>query len=103
MLRVRKVLLSVIVFLYSTVFAYAKTDKSVYLTVDDGPLGGVENLMSVVDKYRIPVTFFLVGEHVDAMQNNKILFDKIMKNSYITIGNHSYSHAHSHYQHFYQN
>src|SRR5690242_9323024 len=41
-----------------------KKKKKIYLTFDDGPNKGTRNVLDIVKDEQIPVTFFIVGEHV---------------------------------------
>ena len=41
-----------------------KNEKAVYLTFDDGPNKGTENLLKIVEKHKIPITSFVVGKHI---------------------------------------
>jgi peptidoglycan/xylan/chitin deacetylase (PgdA/CDA1 family) len=79
-----------------------KKKKKIYLTFDDGPNKGTRNVLDIVKQEDIPVTFFIVGEHVFASVDQNQVWDslKIAKN--IELCNHSYSHAlHNHYSRFY--
>lgn len=73
----------------------------VYLTLDDGPLKGTDRLMQLSQDMKFPVTFMLVGRHLERNANliNQITFEDP---SLISIGNHSYSHAKNDYHTFYQ-
>src|ERR1700741_4915840 len=44
--------------------------KYIYLTFDDGPLNGSENIDSVILAERLKISVFLVGEHA---QKSKLL------------------------------
>src|SRR6186713_46594 len=46
-----------------------KKKKKIYLTFDDGPNKGTRNVLDIVKGENIPVTFFIVGEHVFASVN----------------------------------
>lgn len=46
-----------------------KSDKSVYLTFDDGPTPGItEWILATLDKYDAKATFFLLGRNVEMYQ-----------------------------------
>ncbi len=77
-------------------------DYTIYLTFDDGPLGGTENILQVLEEERVPATFFMVGVHLDRCKNCQNLMRKIKKSQYVFLGNHSYSHAFGHYTRFYK-
>ena len=46
-----------------------KKKKKIYLTFDDGPNKGTQNVLDIVKDEKIPVTFFIIGEHVYASIN----------------------------------
>lgn len=80
-----------------------KKKKKIYLTFDDGPNKGTKNVLDIVQQEEVPVTFFIVGEHVFASVGQSQTWDslKIAKN--IELCNHSYSHAmHNRYEKFYE-
>ena len=80
-----------------------KKKKKIYLTFDDGPNKGTRNVLDIVKDEKIPVTFFIVGEHVYASLNQNITWDSLQKAEGIEICNHSYTHAsHNHFEKFYE-
>jgi peptidoglycan/xylan/chitin deacetylase (PgdA/CDA1 family) len=83
--------------------ASEKPVKHIYLTFDDGPLEGTEDLSEAVQTEKIAITVFVVGSNVVASQRLKAYYHLYERNPYIEIGNHSYSHAHGAYRKFYQN
>ena len=65
-------------------------EKTVYLTFDDGPLGGqTERLLNILKKYDAKATFFIVGNKHDKM--NLDLIARAYQEGH-AIGVHSYSH-----------
>ncbi len=76
---------------------------SVYLTSDDGPLEGSKNLNQLVLDYEFPLTIFLVGKPLSQDKNLEEALKAYKNNPYITIGNHSFTHANFHYKKFYKN
>jgi len=70
-----------------------KKKKKIYLTFDDGPNKGTRNVLDIVKDEKIPVTFFIVGEHVYASVNQNITWDSLLATQGIDICSHSYSHA----------
>lgn len=65
------------------------SDKTVFLTFDDGPEDGItEFVISCLDKYGFKATFFCKGENA---LNNKGLYD-LLTESGQSIGNHTFSH-----------
>lgn len=82
-----------------------KTDSSlkyIYITFDDGPLKGSEDIDDAVRNEQIKVDVFVVGQHA-LSDRLKGFYKMYQTNPYIEIGNHSFSHAHNHYGKFYRN
>ena len=76
--------------------------KTIYLTFDDGPNKGTQNVIDIINQEEIDATLFIVGEHVygSSMQNN--VFDSVMSSRFIEVANHSYTHAfHNHFSKYY--
>jgi len=73
----------------------------IYLTFDDGPLEGSEDIDAAVRAEKIKVNVFVVGSHVRAVPRMRNYFQLYENNPYIEVGNHSYSHAHYEYRLFY--
>ncbi|RYY41685.1 MAG: hypothetical protein EOO08_00730 [Chitinophagaceae bacterium] len=78
-----------------------KARKKLYLTFDDGPNKGTKNVYTIVRDEGVPVTFFLVGEHVFDSHGQRVLFDSLRGAPLVELCNHSYSHAHSRYSSYY--
>ncbi|SDP91098.1 Peptidoglycan/xylan/chitin deacetylase, PgdA/CDA1 family [Phyllobacterium sp. YR620] len=76
-------------------------DKTIYLTFDDGPLNGTSNILNVLDAEQVPAALFMVGLHAEASKERQALVAKAKSLPFVTIGNHSYSHAYNHYKYFY--
>jgi len=80
-----------------------KKKKKIYLTFDDGPNKGTKNVLDIVNDEKVPVTFFIVGEHVFASVNQNNTWDSLRIAEQIEICNHSYTHAlHNKFETFYQ-
>ncbi len=75
--------------------------NTIYLTFDDGPNRGTENVLNAINKEQLPITMFLIGQHVYGSEKQKEMLDSIRSNRLIEIANHSYTHAHNHFQKFY--
>lgn len=75
--------------------------KKLYVTFDDGPNRGTRNVLRIVQDEAVPVSFFLVGEHVFASPTQARLWDSLKMATQIELCNHSYSHAHHRYQSYY--
>jgi len=76
---------------------------SVFLTSDDGPLVGSKNLNQLILDYEVPVSLFLVGRNIVVDKKLKPNFEAYKKNRYVSLNNHSYTHANLHYKKFYKN
>jgi len=76
--------------------------KKLYITFDDGPNKGTKNVLHIVQDERVAVSFFIVGEHVFASPTQARLWDSLKMAKQIDLCNHSYSHAHSRYESYYQ-
>ncbi len=86
---------------FATKKAAAKKKKKLYLTFDDGPNRGTKNVLHIVQDEGVPVSFFIVGEHVFASPTQSRMWDSLKMAQQIALCNHSYSHAHNHYQAYY--
>lgn len=79
---------------FESVILKAPPQGLVNLTFDDGPrVGATEAILEVLDRYRIPATFFLVGNQA---QKNPQLTARLKAHPRALIGNHSWSHADFH-------
>jgi len=74
--------------------------KTLYLTFDDGPVEGTENLLNVLEEEGVEATLFCVGRHA---KKRSTLFMKARANPRLLIANHTYSHANGKYSRFYSN
>lgn len=74
--------------------------KELYLTFDDGPLKGTENVLNVLKKEKIPATMFCIGRNARLHPD---LFRQELSIPALQIANHTYSHANGHYSRFYNN
>ncbi|OCK50182.1 xylanase [Chryseobacterium sp. CBo1] len=80
------------------------SDKRViYLTFDDGPNRGTENLLKILHKRNVCATAFLVGKHATDSKRQKDDLEKMRADQLIELANHSYTHAHNKYSDFYKN
>jgi len=72
-----------------TLWRMNKSEKSLYLTFDDGPVEKETSwVMNLLDEYNIKASFFCVGENAD---NNSHLMDELLKKGH-SVGNHAYNH-----------
>ncbi len=78
-----------------------KKKKKIYLTFDDGPNNGTKNVLDIMQQEDVPVTFFIVGEHVFASIGQNQTWDSLKMAKNIELCNHSYTHAHNRYSKFY--
>jgi peptidoglycan/xylan/chitin deacetylase (PgdA/CDA1 family) len=67
------------------------SDKSVFLTFDDGPSPGTAEILDVLKKHEVPATFFINGK------TNRLLADQLKRivAEGHSIGMHSYSHRYN--------
>ena len=66
------------------------SEKSVYLTFDDGPTPKItEQILDILDKYGAKATFFCLGNNAELYPE---LVEKIVARGH-AIGNHSYNHT----------
>jgi peptidoglycan/xylan/chitin deacetylase (PgdA/CDA1 family) len=80
-----------------------KKKKKIYLTFDDGPNKGTKNVLDIMQQEEVPVTFFIVGEHVFASVGQEQTWDSLKMAKNIEICNHSYTHAlHNRFEKFYE-
>ncbi|HEU4472819.1 MAG TPA: polysaccharide deacetylase family protein [Flavisolibacter sp.] len=79
-----------------------KKKKKLYITFDDGPNRGTKNVLTIVKDENIPVSFFIVGEHVFASRPQAQIWDSLKIAEQIELCNHSYSHAHGRYNRYYE-
>lgn len=75
--------------------------KKLYITFDDGPNRGTKNVLHIVTDEQVPVTFFIVGEHVFASRGQTNMWDSLCMSREIELCNHSFSHAHGRYEKYY--
>lgn len=81
----------------------SKSNRYIYLTFDDGPLNGSQNINEVALSEQIKINVFVVGMY---MEHSKILqeyFKLYEENPFIEIYNHSFSHANENYNSYYKN
>lgn len=77
--------------------------RTIYLTFDDGPNKGTENLLKIAHNRNVPITAFVVGQHVYGTKKQKEEFKKLQGDDLIEIANHTYSHANNKYSTYYKN
>lgn len=82
---------------------YSQNKCYIYLTFDDGPLNGSENINDIILKEKIKISVFMVGEHVIKDKQMDTYAKYYDQNPYIDEYNHSYTHANNHYEAFYDN
>ncbi|MDR6922378.1 MULTISPECIES: polysaccharide deacetylase family protein [Chryseobacterium] len=77
--------------------------RVIYLTFDDGPNQGTENLIRILNKRNVCATAFLVGKHAYGSKKQKDDMELLKSNPLIELANHSFTHAHNKYTDFYKN
>ncbi|WP_245464033.1 polysaccharide deacetylase family protein [Rhizobium sp. NXC24] len=75
--------------------------RKIYLTFDDGPLPGSENVLQVLFEENVPATMFMVGVHVETKEDGRSVLAEVRSLENVAVGNHSYSHANNRYRVFY--
>lgn len=85
----------------ATVTPAAKQKKKIYLTFDDGPNKGTNNVMNILKDENVPATLFIIGEQVFGSRAQALTWDSLLTCSNIELANHSYSHAHNSFAKFY--
>lgn len=104
-------LVTLIISVFTMVFSLANAQKNttssdkcyIYLTFDDGPLNGSENINTIILQEKIKISVFMVGEHVIKDKQMDTYAKYYDENPYIDEYNHSFSHANNHYEAFYSN
>ena len=82
----------------------AKKKKTIYLTFDDGPNKGTRNVKRIITAGQLPVTLFVIGEHVYGSNYQSAIYDSLSRDSLFEIANHSFTHAFENkYRQFYEN
>ena len=77
---------------------HAAKEKTLYLTFDDGPIGGTANLLRVLKEENVKATMFCIGREV---VNHSKLFHQELAMPNLLVANHTYTHANNHYRRFY--
>lgn len=80
----------------------SRHSKTIYLTFDDGPNRGSSHVLQVANDEKIPITMFLIGLHINGSPGQAITYSNILKSPFVEVENHSYTHAHNHFDKFYQ-
>lgn len=66
----------------------AETEKTIYLTFDDGPGEYTDEILAILDSYNAKATFFLIGEQ---LADNSEPLEKILSSGH-AVGIHCYHH-----------
>lgn len=64
------------------------SDKTIYLTFDDGPSYLTNDILNILNKENVPATFFVIGSHIDEYSNTV----SRAYNEGHTIGLHTFTH-----------
>lgn len=76
--------------------------KTIYITFDDGPNNGTTNLLEIAHERGVPITTFVIGQHVYGSKIQSRNFDKLKKDTLIELANHSFTHGKNQYFKFYK-
>ncbi|WP_419867847.1 polysaccharide deacetylase family protein [Chryseobacterium sp. CT-SW4] len=77
--------------------------KVIYLTFDDGPNRGTENLLKILHKRNVCATAFVVGKHAYMSKKQKEDLELLRNDNLVELANHSFTHASGKYAKFYRN
>lgn len=77
-------------------------DITLYLTFDDGPAEGSENINKIVISDSVYINVFVIGRNVFMDSTRKRYFESYRNNPLIETGNHSFTHANNHYLLYYK-
>jgi len=79
------------------------TKQYIYLTFDDGPQHGTDEVFDLIYNLGIKASFFMVGLHADKKSDGHALVNLIRDNYPQTLlANHSFTHANDKYKYFYR-
>lgn len=71
------------------IWHFSRTEKTIYLTFDDGPIPEITPwVLNELKKYHAKATFFCIGKNIEENPN---IFREIIQEGH-TVGNHTYSH-----------
>ena len=70
-----------------------KKRKTIYLTFDDGPDKGSNNVMAILKEEQVPATLFIIGENIYGSRLQEAMYDSARQCNLFEIANHSYTHA----------
>jgi peptidoglycan/xylan/chitin deacetylase (PgdA/CDA1 family) len=76
------------------------SEQTVYLTFDDGPMPGSDDIIQVLNGKKVKGTLFMVGAHVSSSWRQSLV-NAAHKNPYVEVGNHSNTHANHKYAAYY--
>lgn len=76
--------------------------RVIYLTFDDGPNRGTENLLKILHKRNVCATAFLVGKHAYGSKKQQEDLQLLRNDKLVELANHSFTHAHNKYTDFYK-
>ena len=65
------------------------SEKEIAITFDDGPTDYTPKILSVLAKYNVAATFFVIGKNIKGREN----IIRQMDSAGHTIGNHTFSHS----------
>jgi peptidoglycan/xylan/chitin deacetylase (PgdA/CDA1 family) len=75
--------------------------RTLYLTFDDGPLNGSEDIDDAIRADKVKINVMVVGHLALAVPRLKAYLQLYETNPWIEVGNHSFSHAHDDYRAYY--
>lgn len=82
---------------------FIESDKNIiYLTFDDGPNSGTENVLRILREKKVYATSFVIGSHVYGSKKQNETWESMRNDTLIEIANHSYHHAYNKYANYYK-
>jgi len=76
-------------FYLNSICSISTSEKLIYLTFDDGPDLKTKEIITLLNKYTIKATFFVIGKKI---KGNESILNQMIKDGHI-VANHSYSHS----------
>ena len=73
---------------------------NVFLTFDDGPLGGTDDVLAVLRRRKVDGTLFMVSNHLNTDWRRRRL-KEAQDSVYAEVANHSKTHANNQYKKYY--
>ena len=79
-----------------------REQKFIYLSFDDGPLNGTENIDSVILAEKLKISVFIIGANAEKSKRLGQYYKMYEENPYVESYNHTYTHGSNKYKKFYR-